>query len=82
MKGTKLAALVAASLATSSNALYLSERSDTSPGVVGLSLQRKHIKYPAKRDLQRRQQVVSETLDNLVRFGSKSTSPVQRLSFH
>ena len=68
MKGTTLAALVAASLVTTSSALYLSERSDVPPAVVGLNIQRKHVQDPAKRDLQRRQQVVSETLDNLVRL--------------
>lgn len=75
MKGVTLTALVAAYLATTSSALYLAERTDTVPAVVGLNVQRKHVHNPAKRDLQRRQQVVSETLDNLVRFASASNLP-------
>lgn len=66
MRGATLTALVAASLATTSSALYLAERTDALPAVVGLNIQRKHVHNPAQRDLQRRQQVVSETLDNLV----------------
>ena len=75
MKVRTLSALVAASLATSSIALSLVERGDASPAVVALDIQRKHIQDPAKRDLHRRQQVVSETLDNLVRLLPTSILP-------
>ena len=67
MRISSTAAVAAALLGTASSALHLIER-DGPKAVVGININRKHVRHPVERDrLRRRQtQTVSETLDNEV----------------
>ena len=66
MKGITIAALAAGVLATGSNAIHLIKK-DAAPAVVGLSIERRVVADPVKRDRLRRRQTsktVLQTLDN------------------
>ena len=66
MKGVSTLALAAGILITGSNAIQLVKK-DAAPAVVGLSIGRRSVVDPVKRDQLRRRQnskTVSETLDN------------------
>lgn len=67
MKTSLATALAATLLTATSSAIHLIER-DGPKAVVGISINRKHVQDPVKRDqLRRRQtQTVSQTLDNEV----------------
>jgi len=67
MRYSIITALTATLLATSSTTLHLLPQRDASPAVVGLSIQRNIVQDPVKRDVLRRRQTVTETLDNEVR---------------
>ncbi|KAL8787873.1 MAG: hypothetical protein Q9195_007566 [Heterodermia aff. obscurata] len=66
MRTSAAAALSLGLFATASSALRLIPRGDGPPAVVGITINRKHVADPVKRDrIRRRQtQTVSETLDN------------------
>ena len=71
MKGSIAIVFVTGLLAASAVGLNLVSQRDASPAVVGLNIQRKDVKDPIARDalrkrspLSKRQQTVSETLDN------------------
>ena len=70
MRSSFFTALAAGLLASSSTAIHLFQR-DASPAVVRLGTHRNAVQDPVKRDVLRRRQTVTETLDNGVSSHSR-----------
>jgi hypothetical protein len=66
MRTSTVVALAASVLSTSTDALTVQERAAESAKVVGMSLERRAVSDPIKRDRLRRRGEVKATLDNEV----------------
>ncbi|KAL9129856.1 MAG: hypothetical protein Q9217_001811 [Psora testacea] len=85
MRYSTIIALVATSLLYDCAALHILPQRDTSPTVVGLKIQRKHVLNPVVRDTLRRRQTVTQSLDNegTLYFANLSIgTPPQDLRLH
>ena len=87
MKTSTAAVLTLGLFTSTSSALQLVPRGNSSPSVVGININRKHVANPVNRDRKRRRQTqtVSQTLDNeeTLYFANVSLgTPGQKLRLH